>query len=58
MKRGYLPHDLANLDDPQPDRANEERASRHIIYAMAGAATAVAGLYALGGICGVFASAM
>ena len=58
MKRGYLPQDLANFDDPQPDRANEERASRHIIYAMAGAAIAVAGLYALGIICGVFANAI
>jgi uncharacterized membrane protein YebE (DUF533 family) len=58
MKRGYLPHDLANFDDPQPDRANEERASRHIIYAMVGAATAVAGLYALGMLCGIFTSGM
>lgn len=57
MERGYPSSDLNSFDDHLPDRANEERASRHILYAMVAAASAIAGLYAFGVMCGLLAGA-
>lgn len=37
-----------SFEDPRPDRANEERASRRILFGLLAAAAAVAGLYGLG----------
>lgn len=37
-----------SFEDPRPDRANEERASRRILFALLTAGAAVAGLYGLG----------
>lgn len=39
---------VESFEDPRPDRANEERASRRILFALLTASAAVAGLYGLG----------
>ena len=51
MERGYPPGGLDNFDDPPPNRAQEEAASRHILLAMIWAAMTLGGIY---GLCALF----
>lgn len=46
---------LNEFDDPRPDRAHEEQASRRIIIALLVAGSAVAALYCLGMLLAAFA---
>lgn len=49
---------LETFDDPQPNREQEERASRRIVFAVLVVGAAIASLYGLGALLATFTGGM